>query len=303
MCFLNSLSYNPQDHDVIHLFPANLTHVRLGVGVTLFEDFETEHFDAKLYGMMGRPPVLEVFNLWVKTVELPRTVRHADFRKNLVEMLSVEPGEDVPSIAYLNLDNNDLSSIANVRVLINLEVLLLNNNNIKHIDPATMKNLTKLRILDLSRNYIRQFSTEVFPRSLTHLNLYANKLTSLNYVNMYFPSLESLTLERNRIASIDASAMVLAMPKLRVARVGGNPIDPVDFRRCAEQFRRYNVDIGNEVDEEACLSKEQLVEGVCLVRLKERSAVWKVGLSLMVILVLIAMILIVWQVFLGIKNK
>ncbi|KAL1377836.1 hypothetical protein pipiens_000577, partial [Culex pipiens pipiens] len=119
----------------------------------------------------------------------------------------------------------------------------------------------KPRILEVINLW---FSTQVFPKSLTYLSLYSNEIKLLNYGDLYFPSLETLNLERNDLPSIDASAMMLAMPKLKVVRIGGNPIDPNEFRLAVQQFRKHNVSVNDEADEAACLYKEQVVEGVCV---------------------------------------
>ncbi|XP_038116628.1 uncharacterized protein LOC6053554 [Culex quinquefasciatus] len=303
VCFLDRISYNSHDQRVIHRFPANLTHVRLGGEVVMFRDFKIQHFDTKLYGMMGKPRTLEVINLWVRTIQLPRTVQHADFRRNILDQFEVEPGEDAPLLTYLHLGNNWLSNIANLSVLVNLEVLLLQNNHIEHIDHSTMQNLTKLRHLDLTHNFLTQFSTQVFPKSLTYLSLNSNEIKLLNYDGLYFPPLLTLNLERNDLPSIDASALILAMPKLKMVRFGGNPIDPNEFRLAVQQFRKHNVSVNGEADEVACLYKEEVVEGVCVRLAPPRNVIREILLSLVVVLVVIAMVVTVWWVFVTINKK
>ncbi|KAL9703242.1 hypothetical protein quinque_006760 [Culex quinquefasciatus] len=228
VCFLDRISYNSHDQRVIHRFPANLTHVRLGGEVVMFRDFKIQHFDTKLYGMMGKPRTLEVINLW---------------------------------------------------------------------------NLTKLRHLDLTHNFLTQFSTQVFPKSLTYLSLNSNEIKLLNYDGLYFPPLLTLNLERNDLPSIDASALILAMPKLKMVRFGGNPIDPNEFRLAVQQFRKHNVSVNGEADEVACLYKEEVVEGVCVRLAPPRNVIREILLSLVVVLVVIAMVVTVWWVFVTINKK
>ncbi|EDS29874.1 conserved hypothetical protein [Culex quinquefasciatus] len=187
--------------------------------------------------------------------------------------------------------------------LVNLEVLLLQNNHIEHFDHSTMQNLTKLRHLDLTHNFLTQFSTQVFPKSLTYLSLNSNEIKLFNYDDLYFPPLVTLNLERNDLLSIDAPALILAMPKLKMVRFGGNPIDPNEFRLAVQQFRKHNVSVNDEADEVACLYKEEVVEGVCVRLAPPRNVIREILLSLVVVLVAIAMVVTVWWVFVTINKK
>lgn len=306
ICILVSLHYKPNaQQQVIHNFPSNQSHIRI-VSETRTSGYTREvlDIDAKLYALLGQPAILEVFEHAVWNLQIPRALKQGSFPHSYVKNLTVEPGTDSPALQYLDLTNNYLSKIANIASLINLEVLRLGDNLISSINPSTFENLTKLRHLDLSYNDLRQISTAIFPQSLIHLNLYKNHITSLNYANLNYPSLEVLNLERNQLARIDGPSLILAMPSLKQARIAGNPIETYDLQQTLLLFQRHNITFRNEADEATCWSGEQIHEGVCVVQPKPPRTVLKdVVMSLAVVLVAIALVATLRWVILAMGRK
>ncbi|XP_052564323.1 uncharacterized protein LOC128093006 isoform X2 [Culex pipiens pallens] len=76
--------------------------------------------------------------------------------------------------------------------------------------------------------------------------------------------MEVLNIEQNKLTSIDGSALMLAMPKLKMIRIGWNLFEREELQEAFEQFRRHNISIRDEADEVACYFNEQVVEGVCI---------------------------------------
>lgn len=297
MCILEHLLYHPDEESVIHTFPPNLTHVRITRGnrkvkgsVRIFE------INAKLHTMLGRPKILEMHHHAMWHFELPRALEQGFFASLYIPTLTVEPGSETPKVVYLDLSNNYVRDISNASSLVNLEVLLLSDNYIKSIDPITMQNLTKLRILDLSFNYLTKVSMNIYPKSLTHLNLFKSKIESLNYAHLYYPSMEVLNIEQNKLTSFDASALMLAMPKLKMVRVGWNLFDQEELQQALYQLQRHNISIRGEGDEAACAFNEQIVEGVCIAEPDPpRGVMWEIMLTLWVILIVLVLgVLLRW---------
>lgn len=202
-------------------------------------------------------------------------------------------------LVFLDLTNNYLRNISAISSLINLEVLLLGDNMISSIDPSTMKDLTKLRHLDLSFNQLDRQSLSVFPKSLTHLYLQISDITTLNYKDLYYPSLEVFNIERNDLTSINGPALVLAMPKLKMVRVGGNKLQRDDLLDLLDFFKRHNISFRDEADEASCWYREgEIIEGVCLASLPPPRTVFRdILFSLGVIAMAGAMVLALRWVF------
>lgn len=262
ICILGHLHYKPGDEQVIHSFPRNRSHIRIvsdsrRVGSTT----EILNVDGKFYELLGRPACLEVLEHAVQRMELPRALRHGSFADSYMRELSVEVGVGDPAVVYLELTGNMLKDVGSVGGLVNLEVLLLGDNMIKSIDPATFANLGRLRYLCLRYNYLGRIPLSIFPKSLTHLDLFASEITTLNYGELYYPNVEMLNIESNSLTSIDGSALLLAMPKLKMVRIGWNFLDEDDdeLQQTIQLFRRHNISLRSEADDGASGYSDELV--------------------------------------------
>lgn len=305
ICILGHLRYEPGDAQVIHSFPRNQSHIRItSDSRSVGRSTEILNVDGKFYELLDRPACLEVLEHAVQRMELPRALRHGSFPDSYMRELSVEVGVDVPAIVYLELTGNMLKDIGSVGVLVHLEVLLLGDNMLKSIDLGTFENLNKLRYLCLRYNYLSRISLKIFPKSLTHLDLYASDITSLNYGELYYPNVEMLNVEGNSLTSIDGSALLLAMPKLKMVRVGWNSLDEDDdeLQQTIQLFRRHNISLRSEADDGAC--ENVGIEGVCFGEPRPpRSALPDILMSLVVILEAIALVGMLRWVFLAMNRK
>lgn len=179
--------------------------------------------------------------LW--NLEIPRGLRYGSFFDCRVWNLTVEHGTNVPDLVFLDLTANHLQDISAVQNLINLQALRLSTNIISTIDPKTMQSLTKLRYLDLSFNYLRKLSFNIFPKSLTHLSLQSSRIPTLYYEDLYYPSLEMFDIARNGLTSIDGPALVLAMPKLKLLRIGKNSLETDDLDKLLMFCKHQNITV------------------------------------------------------------
>uniref|UniRef100_A0A1Q3FRZ8 Putative leucine-rich repeat protein n=2 Tax=Culex tarsalis TaxID=7177 RepID=A0A1Q3FRZ8_CULTA len=291
MCILEHLQYKPDKEHVIHSFPPNRSHVRITTeSRSSGRVVEMIEINAKLHTLLGKPKILEMYGYAMWKFELPRALWKGIFSKSHIFNLTVEPGTETPRVVYLDLSSNYLRDIANVSGLVNLEVLILSYNHISSIDATTMQNLTKLRILDLSHNFLLMVPMNIFPKSLTHLNLFACYIQSLNYDHLYYPSMEVLIVERNKLTSIDSTALMRAMPKLRKVRLGWNLFDLEELQEALQQFRQHNVSFRDEADEAACAFAQRVVEGVCIRGpAPPRSFLREIQLSLVVLVIGVAL--------------
>lgn len=306
ICILDFLSYRQDQKHVTHTFPTNQSHIRIvGDTRTWGRSRQVLDFDGKLYKLLGRPVVLEIRDHAVRNLEIPRGLRQGSFTESYNMNLTVEPGTDIPALVFLDLTNNYLRNISAIKSLVNLEVLFLADNFISSIDPSTMKDLTKLRYLDLRYNDLSKLSLNVFPKSLTHLSLQRSNIADLDYKDLYYPALEVFNIERNQLTSIDGPALILAMPKLKMARIGGNMLEKGDLLELLDLFQRHNISVRNEADEASCwYHEEEAIGGVCLAKLPPPRSVFRdILFSLAVILVATAMVVAVRWVFRAMNDK
>ena len=97
-------------------------------------------------------------------------IRNLDFIKYLFELFIVE------------LENNQINDISMIRNLTKISQLMLKNNQINYIEINLFDKLTKLEILDLSLNNIREFDS-MLPRLVKHVNISHNQMTNIPNVS------------------------------------------------------------------------------------------------------------------------
>uniref|UniRef100_A0A1Q3FPF0 Putative leucine-rich repeat protein n=1 Tax=Culex tarsalis TaxID=7177 RepID=A0A1Q3FPF0_CULTA len=298
ICILEDINYQ-LNGTTTHVFPEGQKHIR----IRETDDWKSKHsniphFDTGLYLLLGNPTVLEARNVGIETLDIPPTLRHGNFKDNSIRTSWVTVNEEdnvEPSLVYLNLANNWISQLPNgIQRLGNLEILILDSNSIETIPPNTLTKLTKLKIVSISFNSLHRFSTELFPTSLTYLDLFLNNLDhDLEYDKLHFPAMETLNLERNRLKQIDASALIMAMPQLKTVRISGNSFSEDQLRSAVEVFRRRNITFQSEVDEESCFYDEDTVEGVCLQLEEEPMGVPQaIVFTVMVVMVAVIFVLV-----------
>lgn len=306
ICILDSLHYKPHaENKVIHNFPSNQSHIRI-VSDTRSAGHSRQVLDVntKFYSLLGQPAILEIFQYAIWNLQIPRTLLRGSFPHSYTRNLTVEPGFDSPALVYLDLNNNYLRNISSIEAFVNLEVLLLSDNFIYSVDSSIFKNLTKLRHLDLSFNAISQTSIAILPQSLVHLNLYSNFISSLDFTTLNYHSLEVLNIERNKLTVIDAPSLIQALPKLKTARIGGNPLQKDDLQQLLVLFQRANISVRGEADEVACWYGEDIHEGVCIAPSKPpRTVFGDIVMSVTVVLVAVALVATLRWVFLAMGRK
>ena len=132
---------------------------------------------------------------------LAASIFHQEILLSMTEpMVSVE---DIISLRYLDLSNNELKKIPDeiFKNLSSIETLLLQGNPLEYLNRDTFRNMSELKTLDLIETEIDDFPPE---------------LTELNY------NLITLWLDRNHLTEIP---QLNHLKKLELVRISKNPIE------------------------------------------------------------------------------
>ncbi|XP_055611830.1 uncharacterized protein LOC129758350 [Uranotaenia lowii] len=296
-CLIHDVFYK-RNASVRYVFPQNYSYVRIGNdGWNKGIQSVIEHLDGQLYKELGSPPMLEIMNSDMQSMEVPRQLRHGGFANNDIKWFSLEEGSETPVLQYLDLSSNYISNITNVSILVNLVHLNLISNGIDSLEEHPFKPLVKLEVLFLNYNSIATFQSEDFPPSLVYISLFANDITKINYTGLSFPVLERLNLERNDLSSLDIPKILEAMPKLNTFLIGVNDLGHSDLRRVIEQLKHHNITYVSSMDEASCYHSEVEIDGVCATP-ELMGAGWlkSVLLSLVTLGMLALIILCTWWV-------
>lgn len=132
------------------------------------------------------------------------------------------------SITRLLLDNNNITEVggSDLKQMFQMIELVLNNNKISRLGVDSLKDLKKLLYLHLDNNFLSHIELGTFSMliSLKRLFLEGNQLTVLPGDIPKLYQLERLSINRNRIKSIDWTSFV-RMKSLSLAKLWqGNPI-------------------------------------------------------------------------------
>lgn len=298
ICILGHVFYN-RSHDIKHIFPQNYTLFRIGNdGWSKAINSVIREFDGQLHAELGHPPAVEILDSEVEMLEIPRTLRHANFADNRLKEFWIEKGETEPLLSYLDLGQNRISNLTNITVFVNLETIYLYNNRLEALELNVFKNFTKLKILNVNYNQIAALSGDYFPPTLTYLGLYYNELTTLNYSALQLPSLETLNLERNSLATIDVARLLLGLPKLQLLRLGHNHFSQETLLTALDVLKQHHVNYRDESEEVSCYYDSEEIEGVCMGKqVLGRGWFKAVVLSIITILMAIGFVLMVRWVF------
>ncbi|XP_058824785.1 leucine-rich repeat-containing G-protein coupled receptor 4-like [Topomyia yanbarensis] len=303
ICILEYVYYSRND-TTTHVFPKGHSHVRIG-SERWFHSINSivREFDTKLYNELDRPQALEVVNSGMTSLEIPRALEYANFADNSLKEFSIESGAGETFLTFLDLSSNALSNLTNISSLVNLESLYLSNNEIQTLEPDVFKQLTQLKVLELNQNKITSVPENALPRSLSSLGLFRNQIRELKYNHISLPSLEVFNIESNHLETFDAAALLLAMPKLRIVRFGGNKFDHGVLRTAIVTLQRYNISYRNDFDDSSCYYDRELVDGVCM-----RDQYWEngwakaTGLSILAILVAVLFVLVSRWIFIAMNR-
>ncbi len=85
------------------------------------------------------------------------TLRILDLSRNKIQNISLVTN-NLPSLAYLFLNDNNLTRIDRWRFSPATQVLFLQNNRIRFIEPGTFKQLSQLQLVHLEHNSLRTIS-------------------------------------------------------------------------------------------------------------------------------------------------
>ncbi|MFX1346315.1 MAG: leucine-rich repeat domain-containing protein [Promethearchaeota archaeon] len=137
--------------------------------------------------------------------------------RNITDLTKLRNLNKHLEIRKMILDNNFISEIKGIELLINLEVLSLKNNQISEIKG--LETFNKLRSLKLQFNEITKIKGLGKLKNLEKLNLSHNKILDINGLKQ-FSNLKSLNLSYNKITVINYSKL----PNIRKIDLQHNPI-------------------------------------------------------------------------------
>uniref|UniRef100_A0A3Q2DJP3 FLII actin remodeling protein n=1 Tax=Cyprinodon variegatus TaxID=28743 RepID=A0A3Q2DJP3_CYPVA len=188
--------------------------------------------------------------------EIPRDLENS--RNMLVLNLSHNSIDSIPNqlfinltdLLYLDLSDNKLDSLPpQMRRLVHLQTLILNNNPLMHAQlrqlpamvalqtlhlrntqrtqsnmPTSLEGLTNLADVDLSCNDLTRVPECLYSlSSLKRLNLSSNQITELSLCIDQWTQLETLNLSRNQLTSLPSA--ICKLSKLKKLYVNSNKLD------------------------------------------------------------------------------
>ena len=113
-------------------------------------------------------------------------------------------------LVYLDLHGNALNSLADFSTLVKLRVLDIGNNYLNSIEPSSLMGLKSLEILCIQQNELRILSPDAFVVTdrLIVLDLSHNSLTEIQYGSFsYLKNLQTMNLKDNFLNDIDENTL------------------------------------------------------------------------------------------------
>lgn len=153
-------------------------------------------------------------------------LRHLECRGCALTQLDNDIYHLLPHLAYLDLSNNDITTLPSeeLKDLNHLKHLKLDGNKITVINDSTFIRQFTMRKLNLARNLIEKISPNAFENldNLTELDVGQNKLEKLGFLKPIANILEVLVLSGNRLRvnSLKELLQVEALKELRLAECG-----------------------------------------------------------------------------------
>lgn len=136
------------------------------------------------------------------------------------------------TIKELDVSGNSIGTLqANTfQTLSHLEHLNLSHANILHFNFVQLKNLTDLRIIDISYNKLQYANFEQLPTGLKNLYLEGNDLTEIEKITTSrFPLLESLSISKNQLSCLTLRKFIPIRKRLYLI---GNSLDQKHGKYC-----------------------------------------------------------------------
>lgn len=161
-------------------------------------------------------------------------LKHLQLQQNNLEICASghqEPADcvsfaSIPNLTFLNLSENNLQTVpANAFANTPLSRLDLSQNLGLDMDERSLSGLENSLVhLRLRDSNISRLNTDLSSlRSLKHIDLSANQLTSLPVWNKE-SSIESLNLQNNNLVTLDSSTMLTLERSLKTLYMGSNPL-------------------------------------------------------------------------------
>ena len=154
--------------------------------------------------------ILEINDNSLKTfpdsVQFMKCLKEIVAQRNQIESLPTQFSA-MKSLVSLNLSENKLSSLANLKGLSRLQKLVVKRNKISDIEKDVLISWTSLSHLELDGNLLTEISSsiEALAKTLLVLNLSHNRIRTLPSTIGSLTSLQRLNLRFNSIESIPAS--------------------------------------------------------------------------------------------------
>eukprot|EP00727_Mastigamoeba_balamuthi_P009951 m51a1_g5579 hypothetical protein (547) ;mRNA; f:625331-627385 len=131
------------------------------------------------------------------------------------------------AVAHLRFSFLGISRIDNLVGFGSLKRLQLDNNNISKIE--NLSHIVTLESLDLSFNKIKKIEGLEGLTRLQDLSLASNQLETIDHLEAQIPTLQTLSLGGNQIASLSKLRYLRQFKKLSIVGFAGNPIPQEDY--------------------------------------------------------------------------
>ena len=164
-------------------------------------------------------------------------LKYLNLHNNQIKEIPYNFGITLKNIISLNLDQNKISNIDNLRNIIALKELYLSNNNIKDISSLSI--LINLHTIFLSKNKINEIPEKIY--DLVNLQCFIishNRLTSLSNNIGNFINMREFSCCDNQIVNLPIS--IINMRNIMFLDLSNNPIENIN--PIIERF----IDIINE---------------------------------------------------------
>ncbi|ETV90971.1 hypothetical protein H310_14312 [Aphanomyces invadans] len=149
-----------------------------------------------------------------------RHLTYLDLSRNRIAGAWANALQSLAALEYVNLSDNQITSIGSLESLKKLEEINLAGNLLSSLSGAYPPNLTALRV---DRNKITDLSTLPVLPNLNDFYAQANSITDISVVVSRMPQLETIDLRNNRIRGLTDLVPLTQLPNVEDLWVRGNP--------------------------------------------------------------------------------
>ncbi|XP_055538821.1 leucine-rich repeat protein SHOC-2-like [Wyeomyia smithii] len=193
---------------------------------------EIPRFSKELSLKLSNVTTVQLGHLKIQSLWLGSTIRHLSAEGNLIQTLVVEEkvadksteGNEAAlefQMVTLNLENNKLRNIRELKSFSSLVELCLDGNQLEFIEMEIFSSMKKLKKLSLARNRISKISASELIElpSLGWLSLAHNNLTTMGVKNFRMTHLAELYLSHNDLVNLDSENFdqFVSLEKLAIA--------------------------------------------------------------------------------------